>query len=167
MSLCDPQIFEITLSDGWYRLSREVPTWKFSYPAATKGIPKLYTVSKGNSLLYVGVTKQSMASRLRYGFKANPKKGYHGYKWKILEDTLRLSVWAAKQNDVYISLREMETIEAEVAYTCRDQSGQWPTHQHEIHFFPSEPWHRDAAALIYKHATCVSHPEKNDTQMNS
>ncbi|WP_143693340.1 hypothetical protein [Vibrio mangrovi] len=103
-------------------------------------------------MLYVGIAQQPMSARLGYGFKANGKGGYHGYKWKFLETTLQLSVWTAKLNGVYAPLKEMETIEAEVAFLCRQISGQWPTHQHEIHFSPSEQRHRDAASEIYYHA---------------
>jgi len=152
MTLCDPQDFEMTMSNGWYRLAKGELACKFSGLATARGVSKLYTVSNDNSLLYVGVTRQSMAARIGYGFKANGQGGYHGYKWKLLESTLKISVWAAKEHDVYIPLREMETIEAEVAYVCRNQSGQWPTHQHEIHFYPSDQLHRDAASRIYSHA---------------
>jgi hypothetical protein len=101
---------------------------------------------------YVGVAQQPMSARLSNGFKANGKGGYHGYKWKFLDTTLKLSIWTAKLHGAYAPLREFETIEAEVAYLCRERAGQWPTHQHEIHFYPSEAWHREIAARIYDHA---------------
>lgn len=150
--LDNPIDFELILSQGWYRLSRASVDCKFPAPATTRGIAKLYTVSSDDSLLYVGIAKQPMSARLGYGFKANGKGGYHGYKWKFMEKTLRLTVWTAKLHGLYAPLEEMETIEAEVAFTCRQVSGQWPTHQHEIHFSPSEQWHRDAATRIYSHA---------------
>jgi hypothetical protein len=149
--LNEPQSFELALSDGWYRLSQSSLACKFSAPATMRGVAKLYTVSSDDSLLYVGIAQQPMSARLSYGFKANGKGGYHGYKWKFLETTLRLSIWTAKLHGVYASLRVMETIEAEVAFICRHTAGQWPTHQHEIHFYPSEQWHRDAAAKIYSY----------------
>ena len=147
----EPQDFELILADGWYRLSRASLGCKFSAPATTRGIAKLYTLSSDDSLLYVGVAQQPMSARLSHGFKANGKGGYHGYKWKFLETTLRLSVWTAKLHGLYASIRELETIEAEVAYICRHRADQWPTHQHEIHFYPSESWHREAATRIYEH----------------
>jgi len=148
----NPLDYELSLSDGWYRLSRNSVDCRFSAPATIRGVAKLYTISCDDSLLYVGVAKQPMAARLSYGFKANGIGGYHGYKWKFLETNLKLSIWTAKLNGVYASLYVMETIEAEVAFTCRQLSGKWPTHQHEIHFSPSEQWHRKAAARIYNHA---------------
>jgi hypothetical protein len=150
--LDEPLNFEMVLSEGWYQLLRESAACKFSAPASTRGVAKLYTISSDDSLLYVGIAQQPMSARLSYGFKANGKGRYHGYKWKFLETTLKLSIWTAKLHGVYASLREMETIEAEVAFACRQFAGQWPTHQHEIHFYPSEQWHRDAATRIYNHA---------------
>ncbi|WP_155005917.1 hypothetical protein [Pelobacter seleniigenes] len=150
--LDDPLDYELSLSGGWYCLSRGSKECKFSAPATTRGVAKLYTISCDDSLLYVGIAKQPMASRLSFGFKANGSGGYHGYKWKFLETNLKLSIWTGKINGVYAPLHVMETIEAEVAFACRHLSGQWPTHQHEIHFSPSEQWHRDAAVRIYNHA---------------
>lgn len=148
-----PLDYELALSNGWYHLSSYGRACKFSAPATIRGAAKLYTISSDDSLLYVGIAKQPMASRLSYGFKANGAKGYHGYKWKFLETSLKLSVWTAKLNGIYAPLHQMEIIEAEVAFICRQESGQWPTHQHEIHFSPSEQWHRNAAATVYSHAT--------------
>ena len=152
MKLDDPSDFHLSLSGGAYRLLRDSLPAKFSAPVSTRGVAKLYTLSDGASLVYVGIAQQPMSSRLSYGFRANGKSGYHGYKWKSHEGTFRLSVWTAQSNGGYVPLRELETVEAEVAFLCRQNSGQWPAFQHEIHFYPSRPWHRDAAARIYSHA---------------
>lgn len=152
MTLNDPFDFDLALSGGAYRLLRHSASSKFAAPASTRGIAKLYTLSNDQSLVYVGITQQPMSSRLSYGFRANGKSGYWGYKWKGLESVLRLSVWTAQISGIYAPLRELETVEAEVAFLCRQQSGQWPAHQHEIHFYPSEQQHRDAAAQIYSYA---------------
>ena len=45
------------------------------------------------------------------------------------------------------------TVEAEVAFLCRQESGQWPEYQHEIHFYPSVKRHRTAAKTVYERAT--------------
>jgi hypothetical protein len=148
-----PQDYELTLADGWYSLTAASAACKFSGAATKRGVAKLYTISSDRSLLYVGIAQRPMAGRLRHGFLANGLGGYHGYKWKFLETCLRLSVWTCKLDGRYAPLQVMETIEAEVAFLCRQISGQWPTHQHEIHFSPSEEWHRDAALRIYQHAT--------------
>ncbi|RII83203.1 hypothetical protein [Neopusillimonas maritima] len=152
MTLDDPSDFHLSLSGGAYRLLRDSLVTKFATPLSTRGIAKLYTVSDGDLLLYVGISQQPMSSRLNYGFRADGKSGYYGYKWKAHEGTLRLSVWTAQSNGEYVPLRELESIEAEVAFLCRQDSGQWPAFQHEIHFYPSSPWHREAAARIYSHA---------------
>jgi hypothetical protein len=93
-----------------------------------------------------------MSSRLSFGFRAKGKGGYHGYKWKKLRHRLNLSIWTAELEGNITTLRDLETVEAEVAFLCRQQSGQWPEFQHEIHFYPSLDLHRDAAREIYFHA---------------
>lgn len=155
MVLDPPHDFELCLTDGRYCLARDSRSCKFSPPLTLRGIAKLYTISSDDSLIYVGITKQSVSARLGYGFRANGRRGYHGYKWKFLESNLKLSVWTARSNGVHASLNQMEIVEAEVAYLCRQRAGQWPTHQNEIHFFPSELWHREAASQVYEHAVSV------------
>ena len=150
--LDSPHDFDISLAGGMYRVERASKPCKFYAPLTVRGIAKLYTISSDNSLIYVGISQQPLSSRLGYGFRANGKSGYYGYKWKSLESNLKLSVWTAKSNGVHSSLRLLEMVEAEVAYLCRERTGQWPTHQHEIHFYPTESWHRDAAKRIYEHA---------------
>ncbi|MFI3156413.1 MAG: hypothetical protein QX199_09655 [Methylococcaceae bacterium] len=153
MTLNEPQNYWIELLDeGAYRLSSESGVCSFSKPATVRGVAKLYTLSDGESLIYVGIAQQPMSSRLNFGFKANGKSGYHGYKWKKLQQKLRLSIWTASNEGAYATLRELETVEAEVAFLCRHKSGQWPMYQHEIHFYPSEAHHRNVAEKIYNHA---------------
>jgi hypothetical protein len=87
-----------------------------------------------------------------FGFKASGKGGYHGYKWKHLTERLALSVWTAQGENGTVGIREMETVEAEIAFLCRLESDQWPAFQHEIHFYTSTEAHRVAAKTIYHHA---------------
>lgn len=153
MQLNSPQNYTIRLlSDAGYKLLQDREKAKFSKPASTRGVAKLYTLSNACKLLYVGIAQQPMAGRLNFGFKANGKGGYHGYKWKHLTHDLQLTVWTASSGGNYVELREMETVEAEVAFLCRHLSGQWPEYQHEIHFYPSTNAHREAAKRIYEHA---------------
>ena len=153
MKLNEPQNYWIKpLGGGKYNLSVESGNCKFSKPATIRGVAKLYTVSDADSLIYVGISQQPMSVRLNYGFKANGESGYHGYKWKNLKRQLRLSVWTAQKDGSPVPLRELETVEAEVAFLCRQQFGQWPVYQHEIHFYPSDEGHRSAAGIIYSHA---------------
>jgi hypothetical protein len=142
----------LEVAAGTYRVVRGDVPCQFNAPFSTRGVAKLYTLACDHSLLYVGIAQQSMAGRLRDGFSATGKGGYWGYKWKDLERTLKLTVWTAKSDGQHVSLRELETVEAEVAFLCRQLSGQWPAFQHEIHFYPSAPSHRDAAAEIYTRA---------------
>lgn len=153
MKLHTPQTYHLELfDDGPYRLFSDGAVCKFSKPASTKKHPKLYTLSAAGKLLYVGVASQPMSSRLSFGFRAKGKGGYHGYKWKKLRHKLNLSIWTAELEGNITTLRDLETVEAEVAFLCRQQSGQWPEFQHEIHFYPSLDLHRDAAREIYFHA---------------
>jgi hypothetical protein len=153
LTLCAPQEFELQLTDAAsYILRQAGNASKFSAPASTGKLAKLYTVADEGALLYVGIATQSMSGRLSLGLRAMGKGGYHGYKWRHLRHPLALSVWTALLSDVSAPIRELETVEAEVAYECRRESGQWPNFQHEIHFFPSNAAHRRAAVHIYEHA---------------
>jgi hypothetical protein len=148
-----PQDYGIELTEGGrYRLRAAGEVCTFSGHSTQRGLAKLYTLSDAGSLLYVGIAQQPMASRLNFGFKASGKGGYHGYKWKALKQRLALSVWTANIDGKPAPLRELETVEAEVAFRCREQSGQWPAYQHEIHFHSSRPEHRAAAQRVYDHA---------------
>lgn len=156
MKLNEPQDYKLKLLPGGsYELRNSAGVANFSSPASTRGVGKLYTLSYAGKLIYVGIAQQPMSARLNYGFKANGKGGYHGYKWKHLGHTLALSIWTASENGEYVSLREMETVEAEVAFLCRRDAGQWPEFQHEIHFYASTAAHRAAAQRIYSHATAI------------
>lgn len=153
MKLNLPQDYSLELADeGPYRLYDDGITCKFSKPSSSKRHPKIYTLAADEKLIYVGIASQSMSSRLSFGFRANGESGYHGYKWKTLRHRLALSVWTAEQEGTPATFRDLETVEAEVAFLCKQQSGQWPEFQHEIHFYPSLPVHREAAAEIYSHA---------------
>jgi hypothetical protein len=153
MTLNEPQNYWIELLEGGsYRLLSTTGGCSFAKPATVRGVAKLYTLSDAGTLIYVGIAKQPMSSRLNFGFKANGESGYHGYKWKNLQQRLYLSVWTAQIDGEYAPLRELETVEAEVVFLCRLQSGRWPLYQHEIHFYPSDELHREAAKTIYNHA---------------
>lgn len=153
MKLNPPQDYSIEVSvEGEYRLFSAGAICTFSKPASTGKLAKLYTISDADHLIYVGIAEQAMSSRLSYGFRANGKGGYYGYKWKGLRHRLSLSVWTAMENEVPVPVRALETVEAEVAFLCRHLSSQWPEYQHEIHFYKSNSAHRKAAEIIYAHA---------------
>ncbi|MBC8401740.1 MAG: hypothetical protein H8E14_09655 [Candidatus Marinimicrobia bacterium] len=139
--------------DFSYTLSQNGKRCTFTNPLTVSGVAKLYTVAQDKILFYVGIAKQSMASRINGGLKAEGKNGYYGYKWKGIRSNLHLNVWTAEIDGKYISLNELEIIEAEVAYLCRQLSDNWPKHQHEIHFHQSNSNHRELAKIIYDAAT--------------
>ena len=150
MKLDTYQEYKISIhKDHSYSLENEKGKCTFSNPSTIRGVAKLYTVTRNKELLYVGIAKQPMSSRVNGGLKAKGKNGYHGYKWKTIRDELQLRVWFVKENGKFISLSDMEAIEAEVAYACRNQSGQWPSFQNEIHFQQTKEKHRKVANQIY------------------
>ena len=86
MGLSDPARFRITASDEEatsFSIADDSRRTKFSHPL-TSTLPKLYviTVKTNPAPMYVGITTQSMRSRLRLGFSADGKGGYYGYEWR-------------------------------------------------------------------------------------
>jgi len=118
----------------------------FVAPATSKKTTKLYIVSAEGMLLYVGVTSQSMSTRIRMGMTADGTHGYHGYTWGKKNHNLRLDIWYLK--DSATPNLDIETIEAETVFLYRKMSDQWPAYQTEIHFHPSSEVHRRCAAEI-------------------
>jgi hypothetical protein len=138
-----------------YRLSFDAKTFTVSCPKgggtfsglATWKRPKLYIVSVDQWPIYVGVTKQPMRNRLRFGWNATGASGYYGYAWRHEFKEADLDVWSHHDAPPDNSLVDIETIEAEVVFLMRC-AGQWPLFQTEIHFHPSEPVHRGIAATM-------------------
>ncbi len=133
MNLSAPQDFILDITGDKYTISNQGGPCGFSRPASLKNTPKLYATYDDQALHYIGITRQSMSSRLLYGIKASGKNGYHGYKWKHLP-RLYLSIWTVidcKDDDAY---KTLETIEAEAVFLYRKRHKRWPESQHEIHF---------------------------------
>jgi len=128
---------------------------KLSGPAARR-VPKLYVISQDRKPLYVGVTRQTMLTRLRQGFDANGAHGYHGYAWRHHLEQAVLDVWVQDGSDG--TDKDLETIEAEVVFLIRKEYGQWPDYQTEIHFHPSESAHRESARSVIAHYTVTGRP---------
>lgn len=104
----------------------------FLSPDTSGKLPKLYVVKHGTDVCYVGITKQDIRNRLRFGFTAQGQNGYHGYKWKDLK-TVELLIWPFPDNEIgYV-----EAIEGELVFLVRERTGRWPLHQMEIHFHPA------------------------------
>jgi hypothetical protein len=117
---------------------------------ATQRFPKLYIASRKGIPIYVGITSQSMATRLRMGLHATGQHGYHGYRWRGQRD-LDLDIWYLDDAPADTARTELECIEAELVFLTRQRFSQWPEFQTEIHFHASQKFHRDAAARIFKH----------------
>ncbi len=124
-------------------------TPRFSGPASQR-VAKLYVVSRDNWPIYVGVTVQTMRTRLRLGFTATGASGYHGYAWRRLFKDAVLDVWCPIPANGPLLPIDAETIEGEVVFLIR-QSGQWPRCQTEIHFHESNADHRRIATEIMRH----------------
>jgi hypothetical protein len=140
--LTGPEKYELTLTPTSYKLDR-----KFCGFVCKKKFPKLYVVAVQGELVYVGVTRQPMSARLRYGFKAKGKGGYYGYAWRNKHTRASLYVWAAPEDS---SPSFLETIEAEVVFLVRKSTGAWPDCQTEIHFHKASDAHKKAAAAVWK-----------------
>lgn len=82
------------------------------------------------------------------GLRAKGKNGYHGYAWKHIRKPMTLHVicWSGGKN----IRKEIEAIEAEVAFLCRCDTGEWPFSQTEIHFRPTNTLHKKLAIKVYK-----------------
>lgn len=106
--------------------SKELKTF---YKPLTENKYKLYILKKNKEFLYIGITRQSLRSRLHSGFNAKGKNGYHGYKWKDLK-SVKLFVWSFEN---YTEI-QLENIEAELVYLVRKETNNWPLYQNEIHF---------------------------------
>lgn len=87
-----------------------------------------------------------MSVRLRGGLTADGTHGYHGYSWGKKSHWMRLDIWYFDEDDIQPT--DLETLEAEVVFVYRRESGQWPEGQTEIHFHPSDTTHRQLAGQI-------------------
>ena len=121
----------------------------FLSPDVSDNLPKLYVVKRGREIYYVGITRQDIRKRLRYGFSAKGEHGYHGYKWKD-QNTAELLIW----NFPGSTPEHVEAIEAELVYFIREKTGRWPQYQMEIHFHGASESERQIAKSILK--ACLS-----------
>ena len=145
MTLSGPDRYVLTITPKSFTVECSQGTSRFS-GLATSSKPKLYVVSVDDLPIYVGITKQRMRNRLRYGWSADGRHGYHGYAWRHHHERAVMDVWCHEDAANEKTL-DIETVEAEVVFLIR-AAGQWPLHQTEIHFHPSTQVHRDAAASV-------------------
>ena len=130
---------------------------------AASSWPKLYVVVAAGKPVYVGITRQSIRSRLRLGWKADGASGYYGYEWRHPLKTASLFVWYAEADLGDASQRELETVEAEIVFAIRS-AGQWPQFQTEIHFYESNESHRRFASDVLAYITQAFDPAPRQTR---
>jgi hypothetical protein len=148
MQVTGPDRYKLSFDAKAFTVECAKGTAKFSGSATTRK-PKLYVVSVEEAPIYVGVTKQPMRNRLRFGWSAKGAHGYYGYAFRHKLKEANLDVWThddAPDN----SKLDIETVEAEVVFLIRS-AGQWPLHQTEIHFHPSTEEHRQIARQMARY----------------
>jgi hypothetical protein len=146
MRITGPERYKLTFDAAAFVGECEKGTSSFSGIATSKK-PKLYIASVNEEPIYVGITKQSIRSRLRFGWSAAGEGGYYGYAWRRSLTEAFLDVWCHDDPPAENPTLDIETVEAEVVFLIRC-AGQWPIYQTEIHFHPSTQVHRDVAANI-------------------
>ncbi|SFN53725.1 hypothetical protein [Salegentibacter flavus] len=116
----------------------------FKQPLTLTKTPKIYILKHEGKIVYVGYASQSIGTRLSQGIKAKGLNGYHGYKWKQV-DELELLVYVfdkelkgGKHIDDKPYTLMAEAVEAELVYKVREETGKWPEFQNEIHFNNNE-----------------------------
>lgn len=119
-----------------FYIESDDPDWTSSQELIESRYPKIYVIKSQKDFLYVGYASQSLITRLKQGFRAAGKNGYHGYKWKKLQKVEvhvfvfpLLADTSAKESRLYF-----EAIEAELVFQIRTHTGKWPLFQNEIHF---------------------------------
>jgi hypothetical protein len=153
MELEGPDSFRITIrpADDPKRFEIEDATGAVKFSGKTTSrLPKLYVVSANKRPIYVGITKQRMRQRLRFGLTATGESGYYGYPWRHQYNAVGLDIWYQVGTGTVDSMHDLETVEAEVVFLIR-QHGQWPAFQTEIHFHESTPEHRALAETIWSY----------------
>jgi hypothetical protein len=159
MRISDPQRYKLNFDSQSFVVECQEGTPQFSGIATSKK-PKLYIVSVDEKPIYVGVTKQSIRNRLRFGWNANGEGGYYGYAWRHHLKEANIDIWCHEDAPEENPSLDIETVEAEVVFLIRS-AGQWPLHQTEIHFHPSTPAHRDIAASIMTRYALRPNPAVN------
>ncbi|MDO8614543.1 MAG: hypothetical protein Q7T33_02250 [Dehalococcoidia bacterium] len=146
MRITGPERYKLTFDATTFVVTCAKGTPRFSGIATSKK-PKLYIASVDEKPIYVGVTKQSIRNRLRFGWNAEGQGGYYGYAWRHGLTEALLDVWCHDDAPPDNPVLDIETVEAEVVFLVRC-AGQWPMYQTEIHFHPSSQVHRDVATTI-------------------
>ena len=147
MKLDGPDRYYLVVPKGRFSIKKALGEHRLSHRAAGQS-PKLYVVHDHGCPIYVGITKQPIAARLRFGWSADGKHGYHGYAWRHAFESVGFDVWYQSLAASGGRLNDLETIEAEVVYLLRRRYRQWPEFQTEIHFHHSTASHRKIARQV-------------------
>ena len=147
MKLDGPDRYYLAVPKGRFSIKAALGDHRFSHRASGRS-PKLYVVHDHDHPIYVGVTKQPMADRLRLGWSADGEHGYHGYAWRHAFKSVGLDIWYQTLAASRGQMVDLETVEAEAVYLLRGRYGQWPAYQTEIHFHPSTSSHRKVARYV-------------------
>ena len=115
MQISAPQRYKLAFDANAFRVTCEKGTDKFS-GIATSDKPKLYIASSFDKPFYVGITKQSLRNRLRFGWSADGRGGYHGYAWRHKLTEANLDVWCHEDAPETEPMKDIETVEAEVVF---------------------------------------------------
>jgi hypothetical protein len=139
-----PFVYKFAVKDGKIE-NIESPSGKahFEKPVTQRG-EKIYLIADENEIVYVGITRQSLRTRLRIGENPDKSTGYHGYQWLRKDGRYRIIVFMDE------ALSDPEPIEAEIVYTIRKRTRYWPRAQTEIHFSNVDDDQRQIARNLYR-----------------
>lgn len=144
MRLEEPHRYELVVQDGRrYTVKNSHGGSTFLAPVTQHG-PKLYVFALKGEPVYIGKTVQPISNRIRGGFQADGTGGYHGYSLRNEPQVLELLVWEVED----ATERDLECVESEIVFLCRQRYEQWPKSQTEIHFHQSTEEHRVLARRI-------------------
>lgn len=131
----------------YFDIELDTEVTKFKAPLTSK-IHKIYIITQKDDILYIGKTINPIRTKLKNGL--NPKqKNQYRYQWKD-ETNLTLFVYCFPY---LTNEKQIENIEAELAFFVRLHLGVWPTKQNEIHFNNLYPNGREYAEQIFKEIT--------------
>ena len=123
-----------------YKKVQDSVVTNFKSPVTLKKTPKIYLLKYNNTIVYVGYAGQSIGTRLGQGIRASGTNGYYGYKWKQVSE-IELLVFVFNKTlkgnkHIYDTpfIEFTEAVEAEIVFLIRQNTGQWPRFQNEIHF---------------------------------
>ena len=147
MKLDGPDRYYLVVLKRRFSIKKALGEHQLSHRATGRS-PKLYVVHDHGRPIYVGITKQPIAARLRLGWSADGRHGYHGYAWRHALRAVGLDIWYQTLAGLGGRLDDIETVEAEVVYLPRRRYRQWPEFQTEIHFHNSTTAHRKIARQV-------------------